>query len=210
MRRAQGIPALRIVTALGLLLATAACSMDGGLGPNQGRVRLTLSRDAGGATASLGATDAGPVADNDDDDNGSSGWSFTSASVTLSSIMLRRLDGVLIPLDVELPVDVDVVKIDGGKQVQLPDGILPVGEYDQVVLVMTAVQGTAGDGSAVTVQPPGGGWTAVIPICPLDVVEGGTATVGITLNVRRSFLRAGGWWSFQPRFRAQMDCPVAG
>lgn len=197
--------ALRPFSALSLLLALGACGLDGALGQNEGRVRLTLARDPGGAAANLSATDGAHVA-HDDDDDGPPAWSFTSASVTLSSVMLRTLDGVLVPLDIALPVDVDVVRIEGGRQVQLPDGILPVGEYDQVVLVMTAVRGTTNDGAAVTVEPPGGGWTAVVPICPLEVVEGGTANVAITLNVRRSFLRHGGWWSFQPRFASRLDC----
>lgn len=196
---------LKLVASLGLLFSTVACQMDGLLGNNEGRVRLTLARDDAGVAASVVASE--PTLDNDDDDR-PGGWSFSAATVTLSSIMVRRLDGVLVPLEMTLPMDVDVVKIDGGKQLQLPDAALPVGDYDQVVLVMTAVEGTTNDGTAVTVEPPGGGWTAIVPICPLAVVEGGTATVALTLNVRRSFLRAGGWWSFHPRFAARLNCDV--
>ena len=138
-------------------------------------------------------------------------WSFEAAQVTLTSILARTTAGELVDLDVELPVVVDVVRIDGGKQVVLPDGILPADTYDQVVLVMTAVQATTLDGASVTVEPPGGGWTAVIPICPIEVTDGTTATVGIALNVRNSFLRVGNWWSFQPRFRSlgNADCATS-
>lgn len=189
--------------ALGAALVVAGCNMDA-LGNNEGRVRLVVTRDAGGATANLAVDSTGAVTDQDENSGGV--WAFQTATVTLSSILVRTDEGVLVNLDVDLPVDVDVVKIDGGKQVTLPDGILPVGNYDQVVLVMTAVHGTTRDGTDVTIQPPGGGWTAVIPICPLEVAEGSTATVGITLNARNSFVRLGNWWSFQPRFRSHLNC----
>jgi hypothetical protein len=94
------------------------------------------------------------------------------------------------------------VKIDGGKQVQLPDGFLPPGNYDQVVIVITAVQGVTNNGTVITIEPPGGGWTSVIPICPFAVAEGETAAVGLGFNVRNSFLQLGNNWSFQPRFRS--------
>ena len=71
---------------------------------------------------------------------------------------------------------------------------------------MTAVAGTLRDGTKVTIQPPGGGWTAVVPICSLQMAEGQTQTVGVTLQVRNSFLQSRDHWSFQPRFRAEADC----
>jgi hypothetical protein len=96
-----------------------------------------------------------------------------------------------------------VVRIDGGKQVVLPDGFLPADTYDQVVLVMTAVQGVTNDGTVITVEPPGGGWTAVVPICPIEVTDAAAETVAIAFNVRNSFLRLGiNNFSFQPRFRS--------
>jgi hypothetical protein len=195
--------------AIGLALAVAGCNGDGALGSNEGRVRLILSRDNGGSAAGSNAA-ASVAAAHDDDDRDRAALMFESANVTLSSILVRTLDGVLVDVDVDLPVVVDVVEIDGGKRVQLPDGVLPADIYDQVVLVMTAVQGTTANGTVITIEPPGGGWTAVIPICPLEVLEGATATVGITLNVRNSFLRLGNRWSFEPRFRRMAECSEGG
>jgi hypothetical protein len=189
--------------AIGAVLATLGCNADGSLAANRGRVRLIISPEAGNGGAPNMAAD---VAASHSDDDGPRPWWFQSASVTLSSVLARNSDGVLVNLGAALPVVVDVMKIDGGKQVVLPDGILAVGSYDQIVLVMTAVQGVTEDGTAVTVEPPGGGWTAVIPICPLEVTDGGTATVGITLNVRNSFMRLASRWHFQPRFRSHLDC----
>jgi hypothetical protein len=71
---------------------------------------------------------------------------------------------------------------------------------------MTAVSGTTHDGTVVTIEPPGGGWTAVVPICPLEVAAGATETVGITLNVRNSFARSGLHWGFHPQFRSRTSC----
>ncbi len=195
MRMAWWLPALILAG----LYAGAACSNDGMVGSNDGRLRVVLSaEEAGAAAPARGEADH---EDDRDDDIKLKAW-FQSAQVTLSSVLVRNFDGELIDADLDLPVTVDVVKVEGGKRIVLTGGALPAGTYDQVVFVMTAVSGTTHDGTIVTIQPPGGGWT----ICPLEVVEGGTANVAITLNVRRSFLRHGGWWSFQPRFASRLDC----
>ena len=170
---------------------------------NGGRVQVVLAPD-GGALGNLIADSAAALAHRDDDNEFSARtWSFQAASVTLSSIMARTIDGELVSLDVALPIAVDVVRIEGGNQVVLPDGFLPADTYDQVVLVMTAVQGVTNDGTVITVEPPGGGWTSVVPICPIEVSDAAAETVGIAFNVRNSFLRLGlNNFSFQPRFRS--------
>ncbi len=144
--------------------------------------------------------------DDDDDHDRPSRW-FHAANITLSSILVRNLDGLLVNLDMPLPITVDVVQIEGGKTIQLPDGALPIGLYDQVVVVITAVRGVLHDGTIITIEPPGGGWTSIVPICPLDVIAGGTTTVGIDLMVRNSFAWGDNHWRFQPRFRAAGECP---
>lgn len=191
----------------GLALIVGGCNLDA-LGSDEGRVRFILSRDGGGSVPGVANIVIDSTANlDDDDDDDHRAWSFQAATVTLSSIMVRNEDGVLTNLPATLPVTVDVVKIDGGKQVQLPDGILPTGNYDQVVLVITAVKGVTLDGTQVTIEPPGGGWTAIVPVCPFAVAAGATTPVGIAFNVRHSFLKLGSWWSFQPRFRSfSADC----
>ncbi len=197
----------------------AACSGDL-LGHNQGRVRVFLSgnastsasanlAEAAAASATAGSDDLFRRDDDDDDDDDDerpSRW-FHAANVTLSSILVRSLDGVLVNLVMPVPVTVDVVEIESGKTIQLPDGTLPVGLYDQVVIVITAVQGVMHDGTVITIQPPGGGWTSIVPICPLDVIEGGTTTIGIDLMVRNAFHWGDNRFHFQPRFRAASECP---
>ena len=199
MRNKKRIASL--IPVLTLAALAAGCNGGGLFGSNNARIRLVLSGDGGGAGAAASIT-----ADERNDEFHLSHW-FESASVTLSSILVRNLDGQLINVSVDLPVTVDVVKMESGKQITLPDGTLPAGAYDQVVLVMTAVEGTTHDGTVITIEPPGGGWTAVVPICPLEVAEGATETVGITLDVRSSFLQAGTHWGFQPRFHARAACP---
>ena len=71
------------------------------------------------------------------------------------------------------------MKIDGGKQVQLPDGILSAAGYDQVVLVISSVRAIAHDGTIITIDPPGGGRAAIVPVCPFEVLEDETTTLGI-------------------------------
>ncbi len=204
----RSLAELKRTLMIGALLVVAGCNLDGMFGSDGGRVRVVLSPDGGGALANLVQDSASVWAKNDDDDHDDNRgiWRFQTATVRLSSILARTHDGELINLDVGLPVTVDVVKLDGGKQLLLPDGFLPAGIYDQVVLVITEVQGTTRDGAVVTIEPPGGGWTAVVPICPLEVLVGETSTVGLALNTRSSFLQVGNWWSFNPRFRSLVDC----
>jgi hypothetical protein len=202
---------LKRVLAIGFALTVCGCGLDGIFGNDGGRVRVVLSPEVGSAIANVVPDTTGVLLDDDDDDDdgkkGNRGaWSFRTANVTLSSIFVRTLDGELIELDSDLPVTVDLVHIDGGRHVELPDGFLPPGTYDEVVFVITAVQGVAHDGTVITIEPPGGGWTTVVPMCAFDVLDGETDTIGIALNVRSSFLRLGNWWSFQPRFRSLNDC----
>ena len=177
------------------------------IGDDGARVQIVVTRDGDPApTSNMVPDSAGVSADRGDDNRALGLWRFQTATVTLASIVARTSDGELVDLDMDLPVEVDVVRIEGGKQLLLPDGILPADTYDQVVLVITAVRGELRDGTVVTIQPPGGGWTSVIPICPLEVADDATTTIGIALNVRGSFLAAGNGWSFHPRFRSVADC----
>ena len=193
----------------GALVAVAGCNV---FGKDGGRVRMIVAPEgAGPGPATNIVLDSAALLDDDDDDRPRGAWWFQTANVTVSSILVRSNDGELVNLDVDLPITLDVVKIDGGKSIQLPDGFLPAADYDQVVLVITAVRAVAHDGTIVTLEPPGGGWTAVIPVCPFEVAAGDVATVGLALNVRSSFLRLGNWWSFQPRFRSldDRDCDAS-
>ena len=188
------------VIALAAMFTVTGCN-GGGVFGNDARLRMVLSNESAAGVPALGDSD-------DDEHHGGPrlSSSFQSARVTLSSVLVRNLDGQLIDVDFDLPVTVDVVQIEGGKQVVLPDGGVPAGSYDQVVIVITAVEGTTKDGTVITIEPPGGGWTAVVPICELDVAEGSIETVDITLNVRNSFLQQGPRWGFQPRFLARHSC----
>lgn len=194
------IASLLSALSVSALVAVAGCNGDGLFGSNSGRLRVVLSN--GGTTAAPALSES---ANEQGDDSHLSAW-FESANVTLSSVLARNLDGQLINVDLALPMTVDVVKVEGGKQVVLPDGTLPAGSYDQVVIVITAVEGTTKDGTQVTIEPPGGGWTAVVPICQLDVAAGSTSTVDITLNARNSFLQSGSHWGFSPRFQSHLNC----
>lgn len=206
MHKKRIAPLLPVLTFAGLL-TVAGCSAGGLFGSNSAHLRMVLSGDGSGANASVAADQSPALNGPGNDESHLSHW-FESASVTLSSVLVRNLDGQLINVDFDLPVTVDVVKMENGKQVMLPDGVLPPGTYDQVVIVMTAVEGTTRDGTDITIEPPGGGWTAVVPICPLEVAEGSTETVSITLDVRNSFLQSGFHWGFQPRFHARASCPA--
>jgi len=197
------VTGLKRALVVGGALIVGACDLAGLFGNDGGRVQIALAPESGGGLANIIADSAGALLDHDHGNGGvRGGWWFSTANVTLGSVMLRTENGELIELNSELPLTVDVVKIDEGRRVQLPDGFLPPGSYDQVVLVITSVQAVSTDGTLITIDPPGGGWTAIVPICRIDVVEGETVPVGIAFNVRSSFLQLGNWWSFQPRLRS--------
>ncbi len=73
---------------------------------------------------------------------------------------------------------------------------------------MTEVRVVTHDGTIITIEPPGGGWTAIIPICSFDVPEGGTATVGIQFDLRQAFSWRDNRYHFQPRLVCDEEAPV--
>jgi len=146
----------------------------------------------------------GPLATGDHDEDKPSRF-FQSAQVTFSSILARNLAGELVPATMDLPVTVDVVTMEGGRQVALPDGDLPPATYDQVVVVMTEVQVATHDGTTITMDPPGGGWTSIIQVCPFEVGGDGTTTVGIQFDLKRAFSWRDNRYHFQPRFECEED-----
>ena len=203
--------------ALGLALVAAGCS-DSGLGPNQGRVRFVLSSGATAAgvagaqsatatptPGTTGAT-ASPSLNGDGDGEHHDYRAFQAANVTFSSILARDQAGVLVNVAMDLPVQVDIVALDtGGNQVTLPDGDLPAGTYDQLVVVMTHLEGVLKDGTQLTITPPGGGWTSIVPICPFTVEEGGTTTVSLQFMVRQAFT----WQNLRYHFQPRLQCSTS-
>jgi hypothetical protein len=129
--------------------------------------------------------------------------SLQAANVTFASILARNLDGQLIDVTIALPTTVNLLELVSGGTVTLPIGFLPPGTYDQLVVVMTKVELTLGNGTVITIDPPGGGWTAIIRVTePFTVAEGATTTVSIRFHADGSFRWLDGSWQFHPEF----DC----
>jgi hypothetical protein len=201
--------------ALALALTGAACAGGDALAPNHGRVQFVLGGDgtlAAGAPMAVESLGGGETLigglDPQHDGEGEERPPFIkAANVTFASILARNLDGVLENVEMELPATVDVVTLETGRQIPLPDGELPAGTYDQVVVVMTEVHLVLWNDTEITINPPGGGWTAISPICPpLVVAVGGSSTVSLTLEVRKSFFFLGDRFHFMPRFRPPFGC----
>ena len=177
----------------GLALLAAACGgADDPVQNGTGMVRISL---ASGNTSAL--TTGGDVAAMRDD----RGRTISAAMVTFSSVLARNLDGQLVTISSALPVDVDLIAVLEGRTVELPAGTLPPGDYDQLVVVMTKVALTLSDGTLVTIEPPGGGWTAIVPTAPFTIVEGGVTTIELQLR-RDAFELLEGRFAFDPEF----DC----
>jgi hypothetical protein len=216
MNRRQSTDPARLLV-IGLALIAAGCS-DSGLGPNQGRVRFVLSSGSGAAgvagaesatvtptPGTTGAT-ASPSLSGDGEGEHHDYRAFQTANVTFSSILARDQDGVLVNVTMDLPVQVDIVAMDtGGNQVTLPDGDLPAGTYDQLVVVMTQLDGVLKDGTQLSITPPGGGWTAIVPMCSFTVAEGATEPVPLQFMVRQAFT----WRNLRYHFQPQLRCSTS-
>jgi len=180
-----------LAISLGMLTACSSGSdsvMQGG----QGAVQFVMSA---AAPATLAATSTTVVP---------SDQQLQAANVTFASILARNLDGELINVTIELPVTVDLVGLGTDGSFTLPAGFLPPGTYDQIVIVMTKVALTLANGTIVTIEPPGGGWTSVLAVAdPFTVVDGQTTTVDITFRAGGLFRWLNGVWEFLPDF----ECP---
>jgi hypothetical protein len=158
----------------------------------KGAVRIVMSASA-----------AVPVAPAVTGDGSSADHELRTANVTFASILARNLDGELINVTIELPVTVDVLGLVSGGSFTLPAGFLLPGTYDQLVIVMTKVELTLANDTVITIDPPGGGWTALIPVREtFTVAEGQTTTVNIKFRADGSFDWLDGEWEFHPEF----DC----
>jgi hypothetical protein len=182
-----------LAMSLGIL---AACSngADSVMQGGQGAVQFVMSASAV-APATLAATSP---------EISSSDHPLQAANVTFASILARNLDGELINVTIDLPVTVDLIGLGTDGSFTLPAGFLPPGTYDQIVIVMTQVALTLENGTIVTIEPPGGGWTAVLAVAdPFTVAEGQTTTVDINFRAGGLFRWLDGVWEFHPDF----DCP---
>jgi len=197
------------------LVAVAACSGSGhGVldTAGKGQIQITLSSTgtfAASATAGTGLSDKSLATGASDVSVASTthhacdqpNQALQAANVTFSSILARTLDGQLIDVSIDLPVTVDMLSLVNGQEVTLPIGFLPLGTYDQLVVVMTQVEVTLADGTKVAITPPGGGWTAIVPVSePFTVVEGETTTVAINFRKDLSFGCGANNWEFHPSF----------
>ena len=181
------------VAGLAAALGMVACSGGNGMtNGGKGRVQFVMSSTATAPTVAAD-TSGGSTTDH----------TITAANVTFASILARNLDGKLINVTIDLPVTVDLLTLGTGGTFTLPAGFLPPDTYDQLVIVMTKVSLTLADGTVVTIDPPGGGWTSVINVTsPFAVVEGQTTSVTIKFHPDRSFSWLGSSWGFNPEF----DC----
>jgi hypothetical protein len=190
MKRALATGGLAV--AVGIV---AACSSSNDMTQNgKGAVQFRMSASATSSAVTSSGGGSGSTSDTPQ---------LQAANVTFSSILARNLDGQLIDVTIALPTTVDVLGLASGGMVTLPAGFLPAGTYDQLVIVMTKVALTLADGTIVSIEPPGGGWTAIVPVTqPFTVVDGQTTDVTINFHAGGAFHWLNGDWSFVPQF----DC----
>jgi hypothetical protein len=193
--------ATRRFTRFGLLailaaaLVAAGCSDSDSVttGAQQGQVRVVFS-----AATVAAATTESTTFDTD-------GPRIQAAEITLSSILARNLDGELVPMTIDLPVTIDLIGLVQGGTVELPMGALPAGMYDQIVVVIRALSVTLLDGTEIEVTPPGGGWTAIVPTTPFEVLEGQVTTIELRFRPWRALRWIEDHFEFHPEFDCDVD-----
>jgi hypothetical protein len=213
MDRAKNL--LLLALTIGVVLFAASCS-DGNNGVNSdmGQVQFVMSSTslapATGGTEELASpgeagseTATSPLHHGDGEHDGDATRLLEQANITFSSILARNLDGELIDVSIDLPVTVDMLAMVDQRTVSLPMGFLPPGTYDQIVVVMTEVELVTHDGTQIAITPPGGGWTAIIRVCPFTVDEGAMTTVRLRFHRRLSFGEYDGGFRFHPYFECE-------
>ena len=159
-------------------------------------------------TASDQASLAPSLNTDGDDDDDNDGEHHTdrflerveTATVTLASLLARNVNGELIDLDMDLPTTIDLKALANGNQTTLPAGTLPAGDYDQLVVVMTQVELTYINGGAISLTPPGGGWTSIVRVAPFTIVDGQDATIELQFRMGGAFRDLNGAIKFFPDF----------
>ena len=197
------LPSLRLFALLSLAASTACSALTGS--DDDGNVRVVLSASD---QASLAPSLSGDDGHDDDDDAGSnSGRRFLdrleTAEVTIASLLARNLDGQLIGIDMDLPQTVDLKALLAGEETSLPAGSLPAGEYDQLVVVLTQVNLTWPDGGALSLTPPGGGWTSIVRVAGFTVADAEPTTIELQFRLGGAFRELNGAVRFFPDFNGK-------
>lgn len=171
---------------------------------DDGNVRVVLSASDQASLAPSLNTDGD---DNDDDTGDHHGDSFLqrveTANVTLASLLARNVNGELINLGMDLPTTIDLKALANGNQTTLPAGTLPAGDYDQLVVVISQVEVTFINGGAISLTPPGGGWTSIVRVAPFTIVDGQDATIDLQFRMGGAFRDLNGAISFFPDFNGK-------
>lgn len=198
--RTMGLGRLGVSTLALASILVAGCSDSGKTmgNANMGRVRLVMGGPRTQAMTKGGVITATTLSDG-------SGRTITAANITISSILARNLDGQMVDVMMALPATVDLINLIQGQSVDLPAGSLPVGSYDQLVVVIRSLHVELSDGTLIDVTPPGGGWTAIVNTDAFDVVEGQVTTVTLHFQANGAFQFVNGQLVFNPGFDATHD-----
>ncbi len=65
---------------------------------------------------------------------------------------------------------------------------------------MTKVELTYPNGGAVSLTPPGGGWTSIVRVTPFTIVDGEDATIELQFRMGGAFRELNGVIKFFPDF----------
>ena len=147
---------------------------------------------AGSFTVRFGATGAVAGAK----DGSTSG--VVAASLALSGLEARREEGIWVPVEDGLPLDLGLnPSADAGGIVTLPSGLLPDGHYTALQIRISKVEPTLRNGAHAAIAPPRAGWSLIIPV-DFVVATGQSTAVDLALRLDASFRLTDGALEFEP------------
>jgi hypothetical protein len=208
-----------LLVAVGLSALLVSCGGSGGsaMTGSGGAVQIRVSATDGAALLSAvpaealaprgtGGATATTVSGGSDGSGGSNGPQLQSFEITFSSIAALDSGGVAVPITIALPPPIDLLPLRGGGTVELPVGFLPAGTYQGFVVTISAASLVLQDGTRITIEPPGDGWTTRISTAPFEVVDGQPTTVELTVRLGQALRWLRDHFEFHPDF----DCHVGG
>ena len=200
-------PRILFLFAIALVILLAAACSDSSDSTSGGNFRVMMGTSgnplairtpvgepratpAGAQVALRGSSDTElPRANHDDEDGDGDDTDAPANPIVEVAIRVSDLEArsttlqQLIDVVTTLPVEVDLLELDAnGGSLELAAGELPPDTYDELVIVISALLLTTQDGTHITIEPPGGGWTRQLRTEPFEVVDGQVTTIQLLLQ----------------------------
>ena len=97
----------------------------------------------------------------------------------------------------------DAIQLRAGQSQEVAERALsffPAGHYQGFVVTLSSASLVLQDGTRLTIEPPGGGWSARIRTAPFEVVDGEPTTVELSIRLGQALHWIRDHFEFEPIF----------